>query len=143
MSRLAAAGRSLAVGVAWAAAWGPAAVLIGIGVIDPDNSMDEMWVAVGAYPGFISGVIFWLLSSATVRSRKLEALALPRAGLLGAIAALPIGLIPFAIGDRTSAIPLWQLLGGWMGFVVLMSALSAVVTVLAARALVERRPQRA
>ena len=38
-------------GLAWAAVWAPVAVLLGTFVVDPDNSMDEMWVAVGAYPG--------------------------------------------------------------------------------------------
>lgn len=48
-------------GLAWTVAWAPIAVLLGVFVIDPDNSMDEMWVAIGAYPGFLCGVLFYAL----------------------------------------------------------------------------------
>lgn len=44
-------------GLTWAAVWAPIGVLIGM-IVDPSGSTDEMWVAVGAYPGFLGGVIF-------------------------------------------------------------------------------------
>jgi len=40
-------------GLAWGVAWAPLGVLLGW-FVDRDGSMDEMWVAVGAYPGFLS-----------------------------------------------------------------------------------------
>src|SRR5688500_1306726 len=126
MSAVRSVGRAVALGVAWGVAWAPVAVLIGVLVIDPDDSMDEMWVVVGAYPGFISGVLFYALLGLMERGRRLDSLPLPRAALLGALAALPVGLIPFLIGDATDAVPLWQLAGGWIGFLAAMSALSAV-----------------
>ena len=97
--------RALAMGLAWGVAWAPVAVLVGVLVIDPDNSMDEMWVVVGAYPGFISGVLFCALLGLMERGRRLDALPLPRAALLGALAALPVGLIPFLIGDADGCGP--------------------------------------
>ena len=50
-------GGAVATGLTWAVVWAPIAVLVGV-IVDPDDSMDEMWVVIGAYPGFLSGVIF-------------------------------------------------------------------------------------
>ena len=41
----------------WAVVWAPVGVLIGM-IVDPSDSMDEMWVAIGAYPGFLCGAVF-------------------------------------------------------------------------------------
>ncbi|HEX6587842.1 MAG TPA: hypothetical protein VF039_02375 [Longimicrobiales bacterium] len=139
MSGFARFGRAVGVGLVWAVAWAPVAVAIGLGVIDPDNSMDEMWVAVGAYPGFLAGVVFALLAG----RRRLSELTTGRAALLGALSGLPVGLIPFAIGDATTAVPLWQLAGGFAGSVMALAALSAVASVVVARARERRRLQRA
>lgn len=35
-------------GSAWAVVWAPVAVLLGVFIIDTDNSMDEMWPVIGA-----------------------------------------------------------------------------------------------
>lgn len=136
-------GRALGMGLTWAVAWAPVAVLIGIGIIDPDNSMDEMWVVVGVYPGFISGVIFYALLGMAARGRRLDELPLSRVALLGAVAGLPIGVFPFAAGEPTDAVPLWQLAGGFIGAVVLLSVVSAVGSALVARSLRRRRLQHA
>ena len=45
---------AVVMGLLWAVIWAPAAILLGTLVIDPDNSMDEMWVMVGAIPGFLT-----------------------------------------------------------------------------------------
>ena len=136
-------GRAFGMGLGWAVAWAPVAVVIGIGIIDPDDSMDEMWLAVGAYPGFISGVIFYALLGIAERGRRLDELSVSRAALVGAGAGLPVGVFPFTIGDSTSALPLWQLAGVFIGVVVLLSALSAMASALVSRALRRRRLQRA
>lgn len=136
-------GRALGMGLAWAIAWAPAAVLIGLGIIDPDNSHDEMWFAIGAYPGFLSGVIFSVLVGMAERGRRLDELHFFRAAMLGAIAGLPVGVFPFFIGDSTTQLPLWQLAGGFIGAVVLLSAASAVGSALVSRSLRRRRLQRA
>lgn len=136
-------GGAFGIGLGWAVAWAPVAVLLGIGVIDPDNSMDEMWVAIGAYPGFISGVIFSTLLGIAERGRGLDELPLPRAGFLGAAAGLPVGGFVFALGGSGSALPLWQFAGAFLGIVVLLSALSAVGSALVVRSLRRRRLHRA
>ena len=48
---------ALGMGLTWAMVWAPVAVLIGTQIVDPDDSMDEMWWMIGALPGFLSGVV--------------------------------------------------------------------------------------
>lgn len=45
---------AVGMGLIWAVVWAPVAVLVGILIIDPTDSMDEMWWMVGAIPGFLS-----------------------------------------------------------------------------------------
>lgn len=115
-------------GLAWALVWAPVAVLLGTLIIDPDDSMDEMWVAVGAYPGFLCAVIFSAVLAIAERGRRLDQLSLPRAGLWGALAGLIVGVFPFTVGTSTSALPLWQLAAAVIGTITLMSAASAVAS---------------
>ena len=133
-------GRAVGLGLGWAVVWAPAAVLIGLGIVDPDNSMDEMWAAIGAYPGFLGGVLFYALLGVAERGRRLDELPVSRAALLGAVVGLPIGVLPFAIGEPATGVPLWQLAGTFAGVVVLSSALSAVGSALVSRAWHRRRP---
>jgi hypothetical protein len=120
-------------GVAWAVIWAPIAVLIGTLIIDPDNSMDEMWVAIGAYPGFLCGVLFCALLGLPGSRRKISETPVGRAGALGALSGLVIGTLPFLVGSSTSQLPLWQLALLVIGSLTLMSAASAVVSALLAR----------
>ena len=119
---------AILLGLAWALVWAPVAVLIGTLIIDPDNSMDEMWVAVGAYPAFLSAVIFSAVLAIAERGRRLDELSLARAGLWGALAGLIVGVFPFTVGTSTSALPLWQLAAAVTGTITLMSAASAVAS---------------
>ncbi len=119
-------GRAVALGLAWAVVWAPIAVVIGTTIVDPDYSMDEMWVVVGAYPGFLCAVIFSALLGMAERGRRLDELSLARAGGWGALAGVMVGVFPFLVGTPTSSIPLWQLCLAVVGSIVLMSALSAV-----------------
>ena len=119
---------AILLGLAWALVWAPVAVLIGTLIIDPDNSMDEMWVAVGAYPAFLSAVIFSAVLAIAERGRRLDELSLARAGLWGALAGLIVGVFPFTVGKSTSALPLWQLAAAVIGTITLMSAASAVAS---------------
>lgn len=119
-------------GLAWAVAWALVAVLAGL-IVDPDGSMDEMWAAIGAYPGFLCGALSAaVLGIAGVR-RGIEELSLSRAGVRGAAVGLLVGVVPFAVGDPTSEIPLWQLGAAVVGSITLLSAVSAVASVLALR----------
>src|SRR5918999_1910465 len=66
---------ALLMGLTWAVAWAPIGVLVGM-IVDPDGSMDEMWPAVGAYPGFLSGVVFSVVLAIAARRRRLHELSL-------------------------------------------------------------------
>jgi hypothetical protein len=126
-------GRAVGMGLAWAIVWAPIAVLIGTQLIDPDNSMDEMWVAIGAYPGFLCGVIFSAALMIAERGRRLDELALSRVAAWGALAGLLVGVFPFTVGTSTTALPLWQLVLAVIGSFTLLSALSAVASAAVAR----------
>jgi hypothetical protein len=132
-------GRAAAMGVAWAVVWAPIAVLIGTTIIDPDNSMDEMWPVVGAYPGFLCGVIFLALLGLAERGRSIDQVSLSRAAAWGALAGVVVGIFPFTIGTPTSTIPLWQLGLSVIGSFTVMSALSAIASVLLARVAKKRQ----
>ena len=123
---------AVAMGLVWAMIWAPVAVVIGL-VLDPDDSMDEMWVLIGAYPGFIGGVAFSIVLSIAARDRRFEELSVARFAGWGALAGALVGSIPFAIGDPTSAVPLWFLAATVIGSITLLSSVSAAGSLLLAR----------
>lgn len=123
---------AVVIGLAWGLTWAPLAVLVGL-LVDPDNSMDEMWVVIGAYPGFLSGVLFAALLGMAERQRPLGTLSLARAAAWGAVAGLLVGALPFGLGEPTSAIPLWRLATTVIGSITALSAVSAVASALFSR----------
>jgi hypothetical protein len=128
---------AVGMGLTWAVVWGAAAVLAGV-LVDPDGSMDEMWVAIGAYPGFLGGVVFSAVLAVAARRRSLGELSIPRVAGWGAAAGLLVGTLPFVIGDPTTEIPLWALAAGVIGTITLLSAGSAAGSLALAR-MAERR----
>ena len=123
---------AIAMGLTWAAVWAPAAVLAGL-IVDPDGSMDEMWVAVGAYPGFLGGVVFSVVLGIAAGRRRFDELSLARVGAWGAAAGLLVGTLPFVLGEPTTETPLWLLAGGVIGSITLLSGLSAAGSLALAR----------
>jgi hypothetical protein len=111
-------------GLLWALVWAPVAVLIGTRIVDPDNSMDEMWVMVGALPGFLSGVAFSAVLGVAARRRRLDELTIARVGGWGAVAGLAIGILPFLLGDGGGS-PMWPLAVVVIPTITLLSAASA------------------
>src|SRR6476620_9955399 len=97
---------ALLMGLTWAVVWAPAAVLMGM-LVDPDGSMDEMWAAIGAYPGFLGGVLFSAVLGMAARRRRLDELSLARVGGWGAAAGLMAGVLPFLVGAATAGSPWW------------------------------------
>lgn len=126
-------GRAVGMGFAWAIVWAPIAVVVGTTIVDPDNSMDEMWAAIGAYPGFLCAVIFSALLGFAERDRRLDEVSLPRAGAWGALAGVVVGVFPFTVGTPTSSVPVWQLGLAIISSISLMSVLSSIGSVLVAR----------
>ena len=80
-------------GLIWAAVWALVGVLVGL-IVDPDESMDEMWVAVGAYPGFLCGAASCVVLGVTKGRRRFDQLSLSQVGAWGAASGLLVGVIP-------------------------------------------------
>ena len=118
---------ALVMGVTWAIVWAPVAVLLGTTIIDPDNSMDEMWFMVGALPGFLCGVLFSAVLGVAARRRRLDELSKVRVGGWGAVAGVMTGIIPFILGDG-SGNPVWLLPTVLVGSFAFLGSLSAAGT---------------
>lgn len=123
---------AIGTGVTWALVWAPIAVLIGL-LVDPDGSMDEMWVMIGALPGFLGGVVFSVVLAIAARRRRLGDLSISRVALWGAAAGLLVGSVPFMIGEPTSDRPEWLLATVVIGSITLLSAASAAGSLALAR----------
>jgi hypothetical protein len=131
---------TVGMGLTWALMWAPVAVLIGL-FVDPDGSMDEMWPAIGAYPGFLGGVVFSMVLATAARHRRLDELSLARVAAWGAAAGLLVGVLPFTIGQSTTERPLWLLATVVVGTITLLSAVSAAGSLALAR-MAEKRALR-
>ena len=94
--------------------------------------MDEMWVAIGAYPGFLCGAVFYAVVGIAEGRRGIDALALSRAGVWGALSGLLVGVFPFVVGTVNTAYPLWLWGVATITPVTLLSSASAVISVLIA-----------
>ncbi|MCE2441358.1 MAG: hypothetical protein J4F39_18290 [Candidatus Latescibacteria bacterium] len=120
------------VALAWAVVWSPVGVLTGI-IVDPGGSMDEMWVAIGAYPGFLCGAVFSAVMGIAEGRRRLNETVLSRVAAWGAVSGLVVGVIPFVLGTVNSALPLWLWSIVTVGAVTILSSASAVGTASIAR----------
>ncbi len=112
-------------GLTWAVVWAPIGVLIGM-IVDPDGSMDEMWVAVGGYPGFLCGAVFSAVLGIAEGRRRFDELSLSRVGAWGAVSGVLVGALPFVLGSSENAgLPAWLLGVAIIGSITLLSAVSA------------------
>ncbi|MDE3259680.1 MAG: hypothetical protein OYM47_17760 [Gemmatimonadota bacterium] len=118
--------------LAWAVVWSPVGVLTGI-IVDPGGSMDEMWVAIGAYPGFLCGAVFSAAIGIAEGRRGFDETALSRVAAWGAVSGLLVGVLPFVLGTVNTTLPLWLWGIVTAGAVTLLSSASAVGTALIAR----------
>ena len=118
--------------LSWAVAWAPVGVLIGM-IVDPDGSMDEPWVAVGTFPGFLCGVVFSAVLGIAERRRRFDELSLARVGVWGAVSGLLVGVLPLVVGTLSPKFPLWMWGVAIVGPVTLLSSVSAVGSALLAR----------
>jgi hypothetical protein len=123
---------AVTMGLLWAVPWAVVAVLIGF-IVDPDESMDEMWFLIGAYPGFLGGVLFSIVLAVAERRRNLSELSVRRFGAWGAAAGLVIGVLPFMLGTPSANIDVARLATVVIGSFTLMSAASAAGSLALAR----------
>jgi hypothetical protein len=123
-------GNAVLLGAAWAIVWAPIAIVLGTFIIDPDNSMDEMWFAVGAFPAVLCALLF--SGFLALAETGLEEVSLPRAGAWGAVAGVMVGAIPFASGTPNPNNADWLGLAV-MGSFALLSAASAIGSALLIR----------
>ena len=127
-------------GLTWAVVWVPVALLTSM-IVDPNESMDEPWVAAGAYPGFLCALVFSAVLAITDGRRRFDELSLLRVGAWGAVSGLLVIVLPFTgvLGTPNTEHPLWQWRGAIIGAVTLLSSVSAVGSVLLARMARTRR----
>ena len=111
-------------GLTWAVVWVPVGLLISM-IVDPDGSMDEPWILVGAYPGFLSAVVFSMVIWIAERRRRFDELSPTRVGAWGAVAGLLVGMVPFVAGSNSTNLPTWLLMFAIIGPITLLSAVSA------------------
>ena len=126
-------------GLTWGAGWAPLGVLLGM-IVDPDGSMDEMWVAVLGYPGFLGGAVFSMVLWIAEGRHRFDELSLSRVGAWGAVAGLLVGVLPFAVGTPSAELPLWLWGIVIIGPITLLSAVSAAGSLTLARMAKEREP---
>jgi hypothetical protein len=123
---------AVVMGLLWAIPWAVVAVLIGM-IVDPDESMDEMWWLIGAYPGFLGGVLFSIVLAVAERHRNLSELSVRRFGAWGALAGLVIGVLPFVLGTPSADVNVGRLATIVIGSFTAMSAVSAAGSLALAR----------
>jgi hypothetical protein len=118
-------------GLAWALVWMPIGLLIGF-IVDPDGSMDEPWILIGTYPGFLCGVVFSIMAGLAARRANLEQISLSFASVRGGISGLLVGGL-FAVLVVVSDPPQWSFLAGVIGSLTVLSAISGAGSALLAR----------
>jgi hypothetical protein len=130
----------IGIGLVWAAVWAAVGALIGI--VDPNGSVDDLWLGpgIGMAPGFLAGVLFSAALGIASGWRGLAALSVCQAVAFGGKAGLLVGGLPFVINEPTGENPLWLVGIVVIGSMTLLGAVSAVGSQAVARtARAERR----
>ena len=112
--------RALMMGLAWAAVWVPAGMIVGaliVGELEPEHIGGPL------YTGVVCGAIFAAVAGVASGRRRLAELSLPEALTWGALSGSVCGVLPFVLGegDTTDSQALWGML------IVGISALAAGV----------------
>ena len=120
------------IGLAWAAAWSPLGALLNV-IWDPAAASDRVFVPVGAPPGLLCGVCFFVMLALGEARQRLDEVPLHRAGVWGTVVGVFVGALPFGMSQPTSDLAIELLVAETIGPVALLSAASAIATVLLAR----------
>ena len=145
---------AIGMGLTWAFGWAVAGLLIGVSsLVLPGLPWDALFEVFDAplpalaVPGFFAGVFFSAVLGIAARRRRFSELSLPRFAAWGALGGLLLILFPFALvavglaSREGSDIGTGQILAVITPLFLLLSALSASVTLIIARA-AERRGMR-
>lgn len=126
-------GGALLMGGMWAFAWAPLGPLVGL-IVDFDGSMDEPWIAVAVFPGFLCGALFSLGVWRASRRARFDELQRSWVVAVGAFAGLLVGVLPFVLGRPTGDVhDLLRLALIVLPSIAAMSALSAAISLSLAR----------
>jgi len=135
---------AIMMGLTWAAGWTLFGML-GVGVFYtlfprvPD--FFDVWIPVFAYPGFFCGMLFSTVLGIAGRRRRFDELSLPRFAAWGAVGGLLLSLVPaamVAVGLASANVDLWLFTAVIGGPLTLLSAGSAVGSLVLARRAEER-----
>ncbi len=145
---------AIGMGLTWALGWAVAGVLIGVAsILLPGLPWDAFFQVFDAplpalaIPGFFAGVFFSMVLGIAGRRRRFRELSLPRFAAWGAVGGVLLTLFPFALvavglaSREGSDVGTWQIIAAIGGPFVLLSAVSATVTLVLAR-IVEGRELR-
>jgi hypothetical protein len=145
---------AIGMGLTWAIGWAIAGLLIGVGSILlpglPWGAFLEVFDAplpALAVPGFFAGVFFSTVLGVAGRRRSFDELSLPRVAAWGAVGGLLLTLFPFALvavglaSREGSHVGTGQILTVIGVPFVLLSAISASITLLVARRSARREPE--
>lgn len=128
-------GRTVGTALIWALACAIAAVLLSL-VVDPVGAMEEIWPAVGAYPGFIGGLLFSAVLWVGEARRGTSGWSMPQVAAWGAAIGVAVALLPFAVASNAELPP------GLVAVLVFGSVIPASVASAVASALLFRRAAR-
>jgi len=133
-------------GLTWGFGWAIAGVLIGVASILlpglPWDAFFEVFDAplpAFAIPGFFAGVFFSTVLAIAGRRRRFRELSLPRFAAWGGLGGLLLTLFPFALeavglaSREGSDVGTWQIIAVISGPFILLSAVSASITLILAR----------
>ena len=137
---------AIGMGLTWAFGWAVAGVLIGAASVVlpglPWSAFFEVFDAplpALAIPGFFAGMFFSTVLGIAGRNRRFRELSLPQFAAWGAVGGLMLVLFPFALvavglaSREGSDIGTGQILAAIAGPFILLSAISASVTLIVAR----------
>lgn len=136
---------AIGMGLTWAAGWAVGGVLIGVtSVLLPGLPWDFFFEVFDAplpalaVPGFSGGAIFSIVLGIAGRRRNFNELSVPRFAAWGAVGGLLLSLLPmamFAVGLATPGpgVDLWRSTAVIAGPFILLSSISAAVSLLLAR----------
>jgi hypothetical protein len=123
----------LGMGLTWAIAWAVIGGGIMEGIVDPHGRILDMWPQTLAIPGFLLGVLFALVLTATEGRRSFDELSVRRSALWGALSGVVLGGVALAAGIFPGVVPGVLRAAAVIGPLATLSAGSAAASVAIAK----------